>query len=362
MNNINRNNYEPYFLDFLEGTISPQDKKKLMLFLDSNQDLREELYSFEPIKLQNENYVYPEKSSLKKQFLLNMDNSDNFDYLCIAQMEGDLSEKESHDFTELIKQNKEKELHYNRYLLCRIRPDESIIFGDKKSLKRNNAFISRKRLFYSFISAAASVIILLTIYFFAQDRKNMMNYNAEILKTQQNPIQTYQKPIIESNKNRELKNVVITKESDNNNLLHKFIVQESDKKETLKQEVVESNRKQEKPEQIAYLDPVNIQLRTNPKSLEMANNFIYYDVELIENEEKVGVKRYLSQSFNKYVFNKDKKEKVDWFDIAQASIKGINKIAGTNMALERVYDEKGNPKATNFNSKLIAFSSPVKKE
>lgn len=101
MNNINRNNYEPYFLDFLEGTISPQDKKKLMLFLDSNQDLREELYSFEPIKLQNENYVYPEKSSLKKQFLLNMDNSDNFDYLCIAQMEGDLSEKESHDFTRI---------------------------------------------------------------------------------------------------------------------------------------------------------------------------------------------------------------------------------------------------------------------
>ena len=53
MNKINRNNYESYFLDFLEGNITPEDSEQLKFFLEANEDLKEELYSFESIAIKN---------------------------------------------------------------------------------------------------------------------------------------------------------------------------------------------------------------------------------------------------------------------------------------------------------------------
>ena len=39
--NINRNNYEKYFIDYLEGTLSKHDIHDLRVFLLFNQDMAE---------------------------------------------------------------------------------------------------------------------------------------------------------------------------------------------------------------------------------------------------------------------------------------------------------------------------------
>lgn len=44
---INKDNYEAYFLDYLEGNLSEKDKKELELFLIENPKLGEELKAYD---------------------------------------------------------------------------------------------------------------------------------------------------------------------------------------------------------------------------------------------------------------------------------------------------------------------------
>ena len=43
--NINRNNYELFFIDFYDGNLTDAQKHELDLFLEENSDLKEELFN-----------------------------------------------------------------------------------------------------------------------------------------------------------------------------------------------------------------------------------------------------------------------------------------------------------------------------
>ena len=66
MIDINRNNYEEYFLDFLEGNLSPSENDLLMSFLNSNPDLKEELELLNELPEIRIEETFLEKSTLKK--------------------------------------------------------------------------------------------------------------------------------------------------------------------------------------------------------------------------------------------------------------------------------------------------------
>ncbi len=70
---INKDNYEAYFLDFLEGNLSEKDKKELELFLKENPKLGEELKAYDNslFLIPDMEISFKEKESLrhKKAFL-----------------------------------------------------------------------------------------------------------------------------------------------------------------------------------------------------------------------------------------------------------------------------------------------------
>ena len=51
MEKITRNNYEVFFLDYHEGLLSGEQMAEVILFLEKNEDLMEEFYSFENVSL-----------------------------------------------------------------------------------------------------------------------------------------------------------------------------------------------------------------------------------------------------------------------------------------------------------------------
>ncbi len=64
---ITRENYEAYFIDFIEGNLSEKYLVPLEAFLEANPDLREELNLFEQtIQAPDPHIRYAHKSSLKK--------------------------------------------------------------------------------------------------------------------------------------------------------------------------------------------------------------------------------------------------------------------------------------------------------
>jgi hypothetical protein len=56
---------------------------------------------------------------------------------------------------------------------------------------------------------------------------------------------------------------------------------------------------------------------------------------------------------------KNENKKFELFDLARWSVKGVNWLTGSNITLEKQYNKEGEAEKINFNSKLIAFSTPI---
>jgi len=59
--NISRDNYESYFIDFLEGNLNAEQIDQFLDFINQNPDLKEELHAFECISLSPEQVSFQEK-------------------------------------------------------------------------------------------------------------------------------------------------------------------------------------------------------------------------------------------------------------------------------------------------------------
>ena len=66
---INRDNYEAFFMDYLDGNLDESVVNDFIEFLQKNPDLKEELTSFESVSLRPENIVFNQKNKLFKQNL-----------------------------------------------------------------------------------------------------------------------------------------------------------------------------------------------------------------------------------------------------------------------------------------------------
>ena len=180
--NINRKNYEAYFLDYRENNLSTEQVAELMVFLEENPDLKPEFDSFENIVLQPEkNISFSKKEALKKTTVISTKNidSDNYDEKLVAILEGDISEEESAELSEFMELNPKVKLEYNLYRSTILKPDTNVFYSDKESLKKKGLFVLyRTQLVYG-LSIAASIIILLGVYFgFLNQQTNRSTENS----------------------------------------------------------------------------------------------------------------------------------------------------------------------------------------
>jgi hypothetical protein len=103
MEKINRNNYESYFLDFLEGTLEEPLKAELMDFLKKNPDLAKELDEFEMVRLSPEE-SRESWSGLKAPSIENLiDEEELRDQLYFRSVEGLTNKHDEHILNELLK-------------------------------------------------------------------------------------------------------------------------------------------------------------------------------------------------------------------------------------------------------------------
>lgn len=89
----------------------------------------------------------------------------------------------------------------------------------------------------------------------------------------------------------------------------------------------------------------------------LPNNNSYF----AENSNSQSIKDYLVKKMRKNILKKEStNNKINSWDVAEFAINGVNKIAGTNMTLNKKLDTEGKVKEIEFNSRLIAFTTPVK--
>lgn len=165
---INRENYEIYFLDYAENNLSETQKREIIAFVRENPDLKEEfemLSELAYIDTDNETVSFEQKNSLLKKESVEDYEITEAEFLCIAETEGDIKPEEKKRLAELLEEDEETVELYEKIKRARVKPDPNVIFP-KDRIKRKTVYMRMKPLYYA---AAASVVFWFGMQFFGSE-------------------------------------------------------------------------------------------------------------------------------------------------------------------------------------------------
>jgi len=150
---INRDNYEPFFLDYLEGNLDENYIDQFLDFLEQNPDLKEELQLFDNIHLPQEQVLFKGKEQLYKPVL---NDASVFDMKTIAFLEGDLNDEDRKSFESYMALHPELQKEYELFAKTRLVADTEIKFPHKQKLYKKSGTI----VLMNWVARAAAVLVL----------------------------------------------------------------------------------------------------------------------------------------------------------------------------------------------------------
>ncbi len=153
---IDRTNYESFFLDYLDGNLTPEGIDELIDFLRKNDDLAEELKDLDKIRIPDDEIIKYEGQSLLKD---DIDMPDVSEEQCVRFIEGDLSPDEKKAFLKIIRKKPLLKKELNIYKSVILIPDTSITYKAKNKLLKNE-----NPLILKWWNVAAIVIAMFAIF------------------------------------------------------------------------------------------------------------------------------------------------------------------------------------------------------
>jgi hypothetical protein len=340
-----RSNYEIWFIDWLDGNLDSHQVELLDLFLNDNPDLKEEFKELEHVIIEHPAGQFQNKASLMKS---PADISDSqFEYLCIAYLENDLSSEQRTELMEIVEEDENKKKSFGLIQKTRISP-VSLTYNRKSHLLRRTPVQKVIRLSVIGLSAAAAVIFMLTTFLNApRDISTSISATASIIV----PDKIIRKPAEHENERRPAKvikeNITIAKTE-----LTTIITEDSLVKSINDQRII-LNR-------INFTSDITLTDGFNSNNL-IASNTIYIVPE--EDDGRSNISRFISKTFREKLLkeNSPKNSPLKGYEIAEAGVTGLNKLLGWDMSLGENNDLNGELNSVYFSSKLLKFNTPVKK-
>jgi anti-sigma factor RsiW len=130
--NINRNNYESFFLLYVDNELSAQERNALELFVQENADLREELQMLKQTIVPAEKVIFMGKNSLLKPEAV----SAVLEEQLLLYIDKELDAKQSKEVELVLASDKSAATELQLLQQTKIVADTNIIFADKQLLYR----------------------------------------------------------------------------------------------------------------------------------------------------------------------------------------------------------------------------------
>lgn len=196
---IHSGNYESFYLDYLEGTLSEQDCVEFEAFMAANSHLMvdEDLVFVEPVKI---SYSSLEKSLLQHDSQ-SLDFENNLDFYAISLIENQLHTDEIQAFRTYLTKNKNAQYAVRDFVPTRLQP-ETLVYTNKEALKRKEiALIPTWKWITSIAGTAAAFIILVLPYTarqtnpvseFSANRTNPKTNSDSSQHIESTPLQVYE--------------------------------------------------------------------------------------------------------------------------------------------------------------------------
>ena len=355
-----RSNYELWFTDWLDGRLNEKEAGDLEVFLGENPDLREELDGLASAYLEPARIVYKKKKSLEKS-VKNYSES-QFEHLCIASLENDLTPEHRDELKKIIDQDKTKRKVFELYQNLKLKPS-SATFKRKSIVKKITAGTRIVRWSVIGLSAAATVAVIITAYLYmSPDPRKEVPQQAKAEK-HDTLIVEHQSPVLVSEviapDNRS------SGQGTGNSLAEADAFDADDshagKREITGADTIQFTRRSDNPLAMKVAMPVEM----IPELKQYENSIMKFHPDYIPPliDDRTNSQRFLAKIFHEKIMRDTTagNRPVKSYDIAVAGINGLNKLFGWNMSLQKKTNGKGDIKSYSFNSRLLKINAPVKK-
>jgi hypothetical protein len=356
-----RSNYEIWFTDFFDGNLSELQVEELKAFLLENPDLNEELNGLTSVALNPPDLAFTGKKLLGKS--AGSLSEEQFEYLCIANLENDLKPEQKSELNEIISNDEIRRKSFVRIQKLKLKP-VSAGFARKNIVKKLTTGQKIFRLSVIGLSAAATIGIIVSLFLFKYENTvREPAQTAQIITTDTISAETdlpVAVTVPETNIVRISSGPAIRKSI---NEIHVSEVNLTLTEQAYR-DVSDSLAVFQRPEALTSLKveiPQDLFAANNQEAGNIRINDPLYVPPLIEYRSNVQL--FLARLFHEKIM-KDKNagtRPVESFEIAQAGIKGLNKLFGWEIALQKNTDESGDIRSYNFSSGLLKFNAPVKK-
>jgi hypothetical protein len=128
--NINRNNYENFFLLYADGELRPDERKAVEDFVAVNEDLRIELKMLQATLLPAEEILFADKSFLYKETIFDS----NIQEQLLLKIDDELAEKDLIQINIVLATNTDATKEYDLLLRAKLDSAEKVIFEEKHLL------------------------------------------------------------------------------------------------------------------------------------------------------------------------------------------------------------------------------------
>jgi hypothetical protein len=139
--NINRNNYEEYFLLYADKELSAEEKSMVEMFVQQNPDLEEEFVMLQQSVVKPDNTIeLKDKSFLFKKELLQQAqyiNQNNYEEKFLLYTDNELSLSEIEETEKFALSNSSLQNEFTLLQQVKYIPDTTIVFPDKSFLYKN---------------------------------------------------------------------------------------------------------------------------------------------------------------------------------------------------------------------------------
>ena len=357
---IDRSNYEIWFTDWLDGNLNDHQTEQLRLFLSENSDLHEELKEIDSSALIPPSAVFRGKSGLRRSAA---DMSDNqFDYLCAANAESDLSAEELEELLQMTAVDPHRRRIAERFGKLKLVPPD-IRYANKKKLLKKTPLQRSLRLSAVLLSAAATVALLITLsVFIAGNEQESTDSLAQQITSEgvtDQPAMSQQQentePEYEQNRHAEIiktptifaNKAAVTAKHESAVIEITETIQEKKITELISEAIVPSGS-----HIIIYQSDID-KLALIPMEAGI----------LIQADERWAPGRYFAKLFRDKILKEETRDDspIKGYEIAEAGVTGLNKLFGWEMAFEKNNDENGELKSIYFSSKILKIQTPVNK-
>jgi len=342
---ITREDYEPFFLDYLEGNLKESQIDEFLDFLEQNPDLKEELHQFENVNLPKEQILFSEKKKLYKSA---SDQNSMLENKLVAYLEDDLKKEERLAFEAFLASHPELQKEYNLFTKTRLVPEAEIRFPNKQKLYRKTGSV----VVMNWVARAAAVVVLIWgINSLYQNRfqPQQQSSNQEIAELKPKAVIPVEKMKPEKIVQEKRKSVKATKQaiSKNNTAPKKVSLEENQSKN--------SNPSGRDLLAIAAISPKLAQLQVEPPENHLAVSGSVRVLKINDQRNIMTIEEFLAsrakKAGNEGLLSAER--------IARVGLGVASELSGRRIGYK---ETNGKITSIDFESKLLAFSIPLKKK